>query len=207
MSGSIFEVVESDLLGNLTHGMVVCNLTYLVAKELGYDEETCHEISVAGFVHDIGKLQLSQYLYGRNEQSLAVEELRFMRMHSKISYEILKKYDYSKLTLETVLHHHENFDGSGYPDHLRGEDIPFGARVLKVADTFIALISDRPYRKAFDIDEAIQIMIDEVKDFDMAVFIAFQKIVHEESTLKMIKELMNALVDDDLKNLGIAEWQ
>lgn len=204
MNNNVTEVIKEDFLGNLTHGLVVCNLTYMIAKDMGLDEDMCNEIAIAGFVHDIGKLKLSQYLYGRDENSLAIEEMKYMRMHSRISFDILQYYDFSYLTLETVLHHHENYDGSGYPDNLKGEDIPIGARILKVADTFVALISDRPYRKAFSREAAMQIMIDEVKDFDMGVFMSFQKIIHEERTWKMIKEEIDILDGCDL-NLGVAE--
>lgn len=204
MNNNITEVIKDDLMGNLAHGMVVCNLTRLVAKQMGLDEDMCNEIAIAGFVHDIGKLKLAQYLYGRNENSLAVEEIKYMRMHSRISYDVLQHYDFSHLTLETVLHHHENYDGSGYPDNLKGEDIPLGARILKVADTFVALISDRPYRKAFTREAAMQIMIDEAKDFDMRVFLAFQNVIHRPETWKMIDETMYALDACDV-NVGIAQ--
>lgn len=178
--------ILSDLKSGLNHGMMVSNLTYLIAREMKLDEDMCYDMALAGMLHDIGKLSLSPYLYGRSEGSLAVEELKYMRMHSKISYDIIQHYDFSYLTLETVLHHHECYDGSGYPDNLVGEDIPIGARVLKVADTFAALISDRPYRKAFSYETAVQIMIDEVKNFDMEVFIAFQRIIHEDNTFGII---------------------
>lgn len=193
------ETVLSDLKSGLNHGIMVSNLTYLIAKEMKLDEDMCYEMAVAGLVHDIGKLQLSPYLYGRNEGSLAVEEMKYMRMHSKISYDIIQHYDFTYLTLETVLHHHECYDGSGYPDNLKGEDIPIGARVLKVADTFAALISDRPYRKAFSNDAAVEIMIDEVKNFDMEVFIAFQRVIHEDETLEIIKN--SSLVFDGIEEL------
>jgi putative nucleotidyltransferase with HDIG domain len=194
-----------DLKSGLNHGIVVSNLTNLIAKEMGIDESMGYDIAVAGLVHDIGKLELSRYLYGRNENSLAVEEMKYMRMHSKISYDILKHYDFSYLTLDTVLHHHECYDGSGYPDNLKGEEIPIGARVLKVADEFAALISDRPYRKAFSYDAAIEIMIDEVKNFDMEVFIAFQRVIHEDGTLKMLSE--SSLVFDGIEKLLLTGGQ
>ena len=144
----------------------------------------------------IGKLKLSEYLYGRTNESLPEEEKKYMSMHSKISYDVLKKYDYSDNIMNIVLSHHECYDGSGYPDGLAGEDIPVGARILKVTDEFSALISDRPYRKAFDIDTAVSIMIDEVKNVDMKIFILFQRLIHEDSTLKLIK---NSAIDiDDL---------
>ena len=191
--------ILSDLKSGLNHGIMVSNLTFLIAKEMKLDEDMCYEMAVAGLVHDIGKLKLSPYLYGRNEGSLAVEEMKYMRMHSKISYDIIQHYDFTYLTLETVLHHHECYDGSGYPDNLVGEDIPIGARVLKVADTFAALISDRPYRKAFSYEAAVEIMIDEVKNFDMEVFIAFQRIIHEESTIRVIEN--SSLIFDGIENL------
>lgn len=188
-----------DLKSGLNHGIMVSNLTYLIAREMKLDEDMCYDMAVAGLVHDIGKLKLSPYLYGRNEGSLAVEEMKYMRMHSKISYDIIRHYDFSYFTLETVLHHHECYDGSGYPDNLKGEDIPIGARVLKVADTFAALVSDRPYRKAFSHEAAMEIMIDEVKNFDMKVFIAFQRVIHEEKTIQIIEN--SNLVFDGIENL------
>lgn len=191
--------VLSDLKSGLNHGIMVSNLTYLIAKEMQLDEDMCYEMAVAGLVHDVGKLQLAPYLYGRNEGSLAVEEMKYMRMHSKISYDIIQHYDFTYLTLETVLHHHECYDGSGYPDNLKGEEIPIGARVLKVADTFAALISDRPYRKAFSHEAAMEIMIDEVKNFDMEVFIAFQRVIHEDATLKKIEDC--SLVFDGIEEI------
>lgn len=193
------DTIISDLKSGINHGIMVANLTYLIAREMKLDEDICHDVAVAGLVHDIGKLKLSPYLYGRNEGSLAVEEMKYMRMHSKISYDILKNYDFSERTLDTVLHHHECFDGSGYPDNLKGADIPIGARVLKVADTFAALISDRPYRKAFSYEMAMEIMIDEVKNFDMEVFITFQRVIHEKDTIDMIES--SKLVFDDIENL------
>ena len=196
---SLRDIVLSDLKSNLNHGILVSRLTYLIAKEMKLDEDMCYEMAVAGMVHDIGKMRLSPYLYGRNRDSLAVEEMQYMRMHSKISYDILQYYDFTYFTLETVLHHHECYDGSGYPDNLVGEDIPIGARVLKVADSFAALISDRPYRKAFSYEAAVDIMIDEVKNYDMEVFIAFQRIIHEPKTIEIIEN--SSLVFDGIENL------
>ena len=181
-------VLLDDARDNLLHGICVSNLTYLIGCQLGLDEKLVYELAVAGLLHDIGKLQLSRYLYGRAEDKFQVEGMKYMRMHSKLSYDILQKYDLSPIVMESVLYHHENFDGSGYPDNLKGEDIPFGARVMRVADTFTALISDRPYRKAFDIETAMQIMIDDINCYDMGVFLAFQKVIHEPGTLEVIKD-------------------
>ena len=90
------------------------------------------------------------------------------------------RHDYSDFVVESILYHHENYDGSGYPENLAGDQIPLGARILRVCDVYAALTSDRPYRKAFDPETAVELMIDEVKNFDMKVFLAFQRTIHEE---------------------------
>lgn len=196
MNKELIDYVVNDFKSGIKHGVLVANLTYALAKEYGMSEAEAYELRVAAMVHDIGKLKLSEYLYGRTNEGLPEEEKKYMSMHSKISYDVLKKYDYSDNIMEVVLSHHECYDGSGYPNGLVGEDIPIGARILKVTDEFAALISDRPYRKAFDIDTAVSIMIDEVKNLDMKAFILFQRLIHEESTLELIK---NSRIDiDDL---------
>lgn len=196
MNKELIDYVVNDFKSGIKHGVLVANLTYALAKEYGMSEAEAYELKVAAMVHDIGKLKLSEYLYGRTNEGLPEEEKKYMSMHSKISYDVLKKYDYSDNIMKVVLSHHECYDGSGYPDGLVGEGIPIGARILKVTDEFAALISDRPYRKAFDIDTAVSILIDEVKNLDMKVFILFQRLIHEESTLELIK---NSRIDiDDL---------
>jgi putative nucleotidyltransferase with HDIG domain len=196
MNNELIDYVVNDFKSGIKHGVLVANLTYALAKEYGMSEAEAYELRVAAMVHDIGKLKLSEYLYGRTNEGLPEEEKKYMSMHSKISYDVLKKYDYSDNIMKVVLSHHECYDGSGYPDGLVGEGIPIGARILKVTDEFAALISDRPYRKAFDIDTAVSILIDEVKNLDMKVFILFQRLIHEESTLELIK---NSRIDiDDL---------
>lgn len=171
---------EEDVTSEINHGIRVSNLAYHVAKRLGLYEDQCHELAVAGMVHDIGKLRVSGYLYGRDEDTLKIEEMKYVRMHSRLGYEILMRYDYSDYIVASILHHHENYDGSGYPENLTGDEIPVGARILRVCDVYVALTSDRPYRKAFDKDTAITLMIDEVKNFDMKIFLAFQSVIHEE---------------------------
>ena len=195
-NSELIDYIVNDFKSGIKHGVLVANLTFALAKEYGMSDDEAYELKLAAMMHDIGKLKLSEYLYGRTNESLPEEEKKYMSMHSKISYDVLKKYDYSDNIMNIVLSHHECYDGSGYPDGLAGEDIPVGARILKVTDEFAALISDRPYRKAFDIDTAVSIMIDEVKNVDMKVFILFLRLIHEDSTLELIK---NSTIDiDDL---------
>ena len=171
-------ILDFDLSSELNHGIVVSNLAYDVAKALGLEERICYELAIAGMLHDIGKLRLIGYINGGEVDPLLVEELKYVRMHSTLGYEALKGQGYSEFILESVLYHHENYDGSGYPSNLQGEEIPLGARILRVCDVFSALTMDRVYRQAFDTDTAIELMIEEIKNFDMRVFLAFQRVIH-----------------------------
>ena len=172
-------LLDFDLSEELNHGIVVSNLAYAVAAELGQDEEFCYQMAIAGMLHDIGKLKLTDYINGQENDPLLIEELKYVRMHSSLGYEELKDQGYSELVLQSVLYHHENYDGSGYPDNLSGEAIPLGARIIRVCDVYAALTSDRPYRQAFESQSAVQLMIEEIKDFDVKVFIAFQRMIHK----------------------------
>ncbi len=173
--------LEKYISDEFNHGIQVSNLAYYVSKKLGLYENMCYELAIAGAIHDIGKLKVAAYLYEGNEDEFGVEEMRYVRMHSRLSYEILIRYDYSDFIIESILYHHENYDGSGYPENLQGNGIPIGARVLRVCDVYAALTSDRPYRRAFDPETAVRIMIDEMKNYDMRVFLAFQQAIHEEA--------------------------
>lgn len=173
-------VLAGDLEEAIDHGILVSKLALLLSKELELDENFCYTMAKAGLVHDIGKLKLGQFLYKRSNNTLTVEEMKYIRMHPAIGYEILQSCDYEEVLLLSVYHHHENYDGTGYPGNLKEEDIPLGARILRICDVYAALISDRRYRVAFDKEMAIKLMIEEVKNFDMKIFLAFLRVVHSD---------------------------
>lgn len=172
------KAMRDTVCEEMQHGVEVSNLAVLIAKELNEKEEFCRNIEIAGILHDIGKLKLMKYLY--SQDGLIVEQMKYVRQHTAQSYEMMRDAGYDEILANAVFHHHENFDGSGYPDNLRGEDIPYMARILRVCDVFIALTSKRVYRNAFDPKSALEIMIDEVGDYDMHVFLAFQRVVHRD---------------------------
>ena len=173
-------LLQYSLREQLVHGMRVSNLACGLAKELGLPEDYCYDMAVAGMLHDIGKERVSNAL-DEDAERLIVEEIHYVRLHSQASYEILKQRGYSERILQTVLYHHENMDGSGYPENLSGEAIPLGARIIRVCDVYAALTSDRPYRKSFDRKTAVELMIEDIKDFDIKVFLAFQRMLDEEN--------------------------
>lgn len=180
--------IQADLTENVSHGIVVSNLAYLVGRELGLDEEECYSLAVAGFLHDIGKVRLNFYMNEKEEEILAVDETRYMRMHPAIGYAILLDCGYEPKILDAVLYHHEHYDGTGYPHNLKGTQIPLSARIMHVCDIFGALISNRDYREAFDVETALDIMVDDVKNFDMKVFLAFQRVAFSEDIKEIIEK-------------------
>lgn len=179
--------IQASFEESLIHGIVVSNLAYFVSKEFGLPEEDCLKMANAGMLHDIGKLRLRNYVYKEKSATMAIDELRYMRLHPSLGYAILKDEGYDQEILEAVLYHHENIDGSGYPNNLAGEDIPLGARILRVCDAFGALLSNRACRGAFDMETASAIMIDGVKHYDMQVFLSFLKVIKSDAMKEILR--------------------
>lgn len=181
-SGNVNSVdnIRRDFSEAISHGMIVSELAVLVAKELGMDEQFCNDIAVAGFLHDIGKLKMSEELHYDRSKAMVVEKMKYVRMHSTFSRDIMEEEEFHENMTDMVYHHHENNDGSGYPDNIAGEDIPVGARIIRVCDVYTALISNRSYREAFTENVAVELMIEEAKHFDMKIFLAFMRVIHSE---------------------------
>lgn len=207
---SLEEVICEDEFLNehvdsiLFHSIIVSHLAYEVGKELNLSQETCYELAYAGILHDIGKIHLDNQIKKMEESKISKSDLsadttRYVRNHSIDSYNALKDKGYSQYILDAILYHHENYDGTGYPDGLKGNDIPEGARILRVCDVFSALVDRRLYRAPLDIDAAVETMIDEVKNFDMKVFLAFQRIIHEEKMIEFAKWIIKHNADEDIK--------
>ena len=201
--------IKTELVDVICHGIVVSNLAVLLARELGEDDAFCNEIAIAGLLHDIGKIKMNRYLYGKD--ALAVEEMKYFRMHSVYSYDVLHRLEYSRFIQETVYHHHENYDGSGYPNNLVGKNIPYGARILHVCDVFAALTSKRSYRAAFDQEAAVEVMLEETKNFDIEIFVAFQRVLHSDNfdhvfdmkeNDKLFEKIMSYMFESDFINIG-----
>jgi len=181
------EVVEEDLYDNIDHGELVAILVRLLCTQMELPVDFQQQVVVAAYLHDIGKLRLSKNLYGRDKNALQIEETRYMRMHAKVGADMLKDCGFPTEICNAVHHHHENYDGSGYPGNLAEEKIPLEARILRICDVFAALISDRPYRKGFDAETAMDLLIEDNKAFDMKIFLEFMKIYHSEEFNQVIE--------------------
>ena len=114
-------------------------------------------IRVAGILHDIGKIGVPEGILLKFAP-LTDAEFGVIKQHSTISARIIEKAELPRDVTSLARHHHERYNGNGYPDGLKGKDIPLGARILAVADTYEALLADRPYRKGFPKEKALEII-------------------------------------------------
>jgi diguanylate cyclase (GGDEF)-like protein/putative nucleotidyltransferase with HDIG domain len=126
-----------------------------LARELGLSEEQRRALEAAALLHDIGKLAVPQYIISKPGK-LTAEEFEKMKVHPVVGGEILESVQFPYPVVPIVRAHHEKWDGSGYPSGLRGEEIPIGARILSAVDCLDALASDRQYRRALPLDEAMR---------------------------------------------------
>lgn len=168
-------LLSASLQEQVKHGERVSSLAYEIAKELTLPDDKCIELVIAGFFHDIGKTEL---IHEQEDSSLLVEEMNSVRQHPQKGYEILKRHGFENEICEAVLYHHENYDGSGYPFKLEGEQIPFGACILRVCDVFCALTESRPYRSSFTPEQALVLMAHEIRYYDLRIFMALQRVLH-----------------------------
>ncbi|MHB8231822.1 MAG: HD domain-containing phosphohydrolase [bacterium] len=161
-------------------GNHICRMSHyasIIAKELGTEDAFQEIVLNAAPMHDIGKVGIPDNILLKPGR-LTKEEFEIMKSHTEIGYNILKDSESQALKEGAViaLSHHENFDGSGYPKGLTGEEIPLAGRISKIADVFDALINKRIYKPAYSLDETIKIMKDEMKPrkaFDPDCFNAF----------------------------------
>ena len=132
-----------------------------LGEHLGLAEDQLIALRRAGVVHDVGKIAVPDAILLK-PGSLTVEEWKLIREHPVVGERICAPLKSFRFVLPIIRHHHEKFDGSGYPDGLRGQAIPETARVLQIVDVYDALTTDRPYKKAFSITDALQTMKQEV---------------------------------------------
>jgi diguanylate cyclase (GGDEF)-like protein/putative nucleotidyltransferase with HDIG domain len=131
-----------------------------VGKDIGLDNEQLEALRAAALLHDIGKLAVPEHIISKPGK-LTREEFEKMKIHPVVGAEILERVRFPYPVTPIVRSHHEKWNGSGYPDGLKGEDIPMGARILAAVDCLDALASDRQYRRALPLDEAMQKVVSE----------------------------------------------
>ena len=158
------------------HSQRVKHYTSLIAEQLGVPEEEREDMLRGALLHDIGKIGVPDAILLKPGR-LTPEELTIMRKHPEIGYGMIAHIPFLTRAAQVVLHHHESYDGNGYPSGLAGDTIPLGARIFAVADTFDAMTSDRPYRAALPVERAMEeLHVFTGRQFDPDVVEAFQRI-------------------------------
>ena len=151
-----------DAKDEITHGHVrrVQGASVALAREMGItDSLTIKAIEAAALLHDTGKIAVPEHILNKPGR-LTPAEFEKMKLHAPIGAQILSAIDFPYPVVPIVRHHHECWDGSGYPDGIKGIDIPIGARILSVVDCFDALTSDRPYRGRMTDEDAMRIVLE-----------------------------------------------
>jgi putative nucleotidyltransferase with HDIG domain len=151
-----------DAKDEVTHGHIrrVQVAAVALAREIGItDEPTLQAIEAAALLHDTGKIAVPEHILNKPGK-LTAAEFEKMKLHAPIGAEILSSIEFPYPVVPIVRHHHENWDGTGYPDRIVGPEIPIGARILSVVDCYDALTSDRPYRRRMTDEAAVAILME-----------------------------------------------
>lgn len=151
---SIFNTLQQKYEEEKVHSERVSRYCQAMGVALGLDATALKELELAGLYHDIGKISIPDDILNKPGK-LTAEEWEIMKSHTLIGYQILNTADQYSSLAQYALTHHERYDGHGYPNQLEGEDIPLFSRIIAVADSFEAMTSDRPYRKAMDVKDAL----------------------------------------------------
>jgi diguanylate cyclase (GGDEF)-like protein/putative nucleotidyltransferase with HDIG domain len=175
-----------------------------VGKELKVEPQEMEALQAAALLHDIGKLAIPEHIVSKPGR-LTPEEFEKMKIHPIVGAEILERVQFPYPVVPIVRAHHEKFDGSGYPHGLRGKQIPIGARILAAVDFLDALASDRQYRRALPMDEAMaQLAKESGKSFDPQVvsvlqrrYLELEKLVHEKTDSAAKNRLSTESKDKD----------
>lgn len=150
-----------------------------IGEKMGLSERELKFMKYAAALHDIGKIGIAPKILNK-PMGLTDEEFLYIKTHPQLGDSIIELIPFLQESRAIILYHHERFDGKGYPDGLKGNDIPLGARILSVADSFEAMMSDRPYRKALPLHEAVKELTDNKgTQFDPDVIDAFIEVIAE----------------------------
>ena len=152
-AGALIKTLELKDAYTYGHSMRVTQYALMTGREAGLTQRDMLALERAALFHDVGKVGVADCVLLKPGR-LTTEEQKAMQEHPRLSAEILELIDEFKIAVPAVLHHHERFDGKGYPAQLSGYNIPVPSRIILVGDTFDAMTSDRPYRKALTVEHA-----------------------------------------------------
>lgn len=171
-----------------THSQYFSRLVCAIGREMHLDEKSIQSLKFASLLHDAGKVDIPLEILTKNTQ-LTEKELTIIRGHPVKGAQILKHLEAIRPAIPIILHHHEKYNGSGYPSRLKKRQIPLGARIMAVADAFEAMVYGRPYRERVEIPEAIrEIRNKSGSQFDPNAVDAFMKVIKKIDLKKYLQE-------------------
>ncbi|MBK24194.1 MAG: hypothetical protein CME70_09360 [Halobacteriovorax sp.] len=150
---SILQALDCKDHYTFGHSLRVTHFALKLGEEMGFDDETLYDLEMSALFHDIGKIAVPDAVLLKPAR-LDDEEFLQMKQHPSKSAEILEGFEPFEEVAKNAKHHHERYDGRGYPDGLKGEEIPLFSRIILIADTFDAMTSTRPYRKGLPYEVA-----------------------------------------------------
>jgi putative two-component system response regulator len=174
------QMLDLKDLNTGVHSTRLAEWAVRIGQELGLGESGLEDIEVAALLHDAGKVGVPDAIL-KKPGALDASEWRVMRMHPEFSWAVLRLVPGLERASLYALHHHEKYNGSGYPAGLKGEEIPIGSRIVSVIDSFDAMVASRPYKEGLPIEEALRRLVaDSGTHFDPAVVQHFIRIARAE---------------------------
>lgn len=156
------------------HSYHVRDLAYSLGKHVDLPSERLNALEFAARIHDIGKIAINEFVINKPGRFTEAEYI-MVQQHAMLGSKLVENLELDPLIPEIILYHHENFDGTGYPNGIKGEVIPLEARIIRITDTYDALTSDRGYRPSYTHRKAIQIMEKDQHCFDPQLLEVFFK--------------------------------
>ena len=173
------------------HSIRVAFYTKKLARKMGFDDDNLDRIYYIGLLHDVGKINVTDSILNK-PGPLTKEEMDVIKTHTTNGAAILKDFTSIPCIIEGAMYHHERYDGTGYPEGLKGEEIPLIARIIGVADAFDAMNSDRCYRKAFPMEKIIEeLKTGSGKQFDPDIVKVMLDLIDNKAFARMDEELNN----------------
>jgi len=170
------------------HSERVCYYSDFISKRLSFSPKDRNELQIASYLHDIGKIGISNRFINK-KGTLTATDWAIIKQHTKKSIELLVPLNLSPNILSYIQHHHERFDGTGYPDGLAGEQIPLGARIIAISDSYDSMTSDRPYRRPLSNGDAKNELIKNAgKQFDPNLVSFFLDVLKEMEEVFLVKD-------------------
>ncbi len=186
---TLLTVIEAKDHYTRKHSEHVSKYAVAIACEMGMPSQNVEELERACILHDIGKIGIHDYILNK-QGKLSDEEWKEMQQHSEKSVDILKSLPFLDGVVELVRQHHERFDGKGYPNGKKGDELLLGSRIMTLADSFDAMMTKRPYRKAFALEHIVEELIkNKGTQFDPEVVDVFLRVIEKKPEL--IKEVMD----------------